>query len=84
MAKITGPLLLKAGFVMVGETDGYEFMIKQYGGYHDYVYFNLGEKRIDIQYKMNNIEVFECDYEKANKALELAGLPSMFKLQKDD
>ena len=75
--------LTKWGFKIVGENDYYEFKIKQYGGYSDFVCYHFEKKRLIIQYRLNNIELYECDLQKANIALSLCGLPTIDKLQKE-
>ena len=75
--------LTKWGFEKVGEDDYYEFKIKQYGGYSDFVCFHYEKRRLIVQYRLNQIELYDCDYEKANKALSLCGLPAIDKLQKE-
>ena len=74
---ITRRDLLDFGFEMMGKNDSFEFVIKQYGGYHDFVFFNVEHKRLVIQYHLNQIELIDCDMEKANAALKLVGLPSI-------
>ena len=74
---ITRRDLLDFGFEMMGKNDSFEFVIKQYGGYHDFVFFNVEHKRLVIQYHLNQIELLDCDMEKANAALKLVGLPSI-------
>ena len=74
---ITRRDLLDYGFEMMGKHDSFEFVIKQYGGYHDFVFFNVEHKRLVIQYHLNQIELLDCDMEKANAALKLVGLPSI-------
>lgn len=81
--EVTGKYLIKHGFVMMGKNDGYEFNVHQYGGYSDFVFFNCEEKRLYIQYKLNHVELCDCDMKMANKALALVGLPSIGKLQKE-
>ena len=78
--EVTGKYLLERGFKMVGENDGYEYIIKQYGGYHDYVFFNIRDKRLVIQYQMNLIELYDCNIEKVVEALALVGLPTIDRL----
>lgn len=81
---ITRRDLLDFGFEMMGKHDSFEFVIKQYGGYHDFVFFNVEHKRLVIQYHLNEVELHECDLEKANAALQLVGLPDISKLQKEE
>lgn len=78
---VTRRYLLDCGFEMMGKNDSFEFLIKQYGGYHDFVFFNVEHKRICIQYRLNQIELVDCDMEKANAALKLVGLPPIDKLK---
>ena len=78
---ITRRDLLDFGFEMMGKNDSFEFVIKQYGGYHDFVFFNVEHKRLVIQYHLNQIELIDCDMEKANAALKLVGLPSINNLK---
>ena len=74
---ITRRDLLDFGFEMMGKNDSFEFVIKQYEGYHDFVFFNVEHKRLVIQYHLNQIELLDCDMKKANAALKLVGLPSI-------
>jgi len=78
---MTEKYLLAHGFVK--SDPGYEFLIHQYGGYHDFVYYEPPAKRLCIQYKLNNIDLQNCDKKKANEALHLVGLPDIDKLQKE-
>ena len=80
---ITRRDLLDFGFDMMGKNDSFEFVIKQYGGYHDFVFFNVEHKRLVIQYHLNQIELLDCDMEKANAALKLVGLPSINNLNRE-
>ena len=80
---ITRRDLLDFGFEMMGKNDSFEFVIKQYGGYHDFVFFNVEHKRLVIQYHLNQIELIDCDMEKANAALKLVGLPSINNLNRE-
>ena len=80
---ITRRDLLDFGFEMMGKHDSFEFVIKQYGGYHDFVFFNVEHKRLVIQYHLNQIELLDCDMEKANAALKLVGLPSINNLNRE-
>ena len=80
---ITRRDLLDFGFEMMGKNDSFEFVVKQYGGYHDFVFFNVEHKRLVIQYHLNQIELLDCDMEKANAALKLVGLPSINNLNRE-
>lgn len=79
--EVTRRYLLDCRFEMMGKNDSFEFLIKQYEGYHDFVFFNVEHKRLVIQYHLNQIELVDCDVEKANAALKLIGLPSIDKLK---
>ena len=79
--EVTGHYLLECGFEMMGKNDSYEFLLKQYDGYHDFVFFNVGQKRLCIQYHLNCVELYDCDVEKANAALKFVGLPSIDNLK---
>lgn len=70
--------LLSWGFKKL--TSGFEFLIKQYGGYHDFVFYSPKEKRLVIQYNQNGVELLNCNKRKANIALALVGLNSIDRL----
>ena len=76
---ITKEFLLQHGFDE--KLDGAEFVLKQYGGYHDFVYYDFKRNRIVIQYKLQSAELLECDIKNANSILKLLGLPNIDKLR---
>ena len=56
------------------KTEGWEYLIQQYGGYHDFIYYEFIRHRLVIQYKCNQVEIIECTKKSTMKrALSLVG-----------
>ena len=70
---ISDSWLKELGFNHIGG-EKWEYIIQQYGGYADFIYYESDRKRLVIQYKCNEIELVKCyKKETLKRALSLVG-----------